>query len=336
MPAAKPVGPAASPGRGARTRRALGRAALGAVLTAGVASAILAAEPEKTLLISFSKASEPFFVLMRGHAESVAKQLGVSLVFADGKGDSPSQAAEIENAVGRKRVEGVIVAPNDIYALVPAVNYVLSQEVPVITVDRHVIGTSREVPHVGIDNVAAGKMLAKWVIGAFPDGARILHLTGQPGSSTGLERAKGVREGLAEAGSKYQIVADVSGDWSRTEGYMVTLGQLTFLKSPPNAIIADNDDMALGALSAIKEAGLAQAGTRVIGFDAIPAALEQVREGALAATVDQKPGAQIQAALTMMADHLRKGTPLRSVTIQPILVTKDNLNTAENASQMSQ
>ena len=76
----------------------------------------------------------------------------------------------------------------------------------------------------------------------------MLHLTGlrqQLG-----HRPSEVRE-VAAAGGKYEIVGEASANWSRTEGMLVTEGQLTFLPKPPDAIIADNDDMAMGAIEAI-------------------------------------------------------------------------------------
>ena len=117
---------------------------------------------------------------------------------------------------------------------------------------------------------------------------------------------------------------------------MVTEGQLTFLPKPPDAIIADNDDMAMGAIEAIRQTGRDPRAIKVVGFDALPFALQAVREGTLAATVDQKPGAQIRTALRMMSEHLRSGAPLRSVKIEPVLITKDNLHDAEIAPRVSQ
>jgi inositol transport system substrate-binding protein len=124
----------------------------------------------------------------------------------------------------------------------------------------------------------------------------------------------------------------MSGNWSRAEAQMLTEGQLTVLPSPPDAIVADNDDMAMGALEAIRLAGRDSASIRVVGFDGLPFALERVRDGTLAATVDQKPGAQIRTALRMVADHLRNHTPLHSATIDAVLITRDNVEAAENAS----
>jgi inositol transport system substrate-binding protein len=313
--------------------QAFGRLALGLALAAGAAWAAPALAQDKTILFSISKASEPFFEVMRGHAEDEAGKLSIRLIFEDGKGDSTDQAADIENALTRERIDAALIAPNDIYALAPAVNFALAQGIPVVTVDRHVYNTARDVPHVGIDNVAGGRLLAQWVVDNFPKGANVLHLTGQPGSSTGIDRAKGVRDGLAEAKGNYQIIAEMSGNWSRAEAQMLVEGQLTVMTSPPDAIVADNDDMAMGALEAIRLTGRDPAAIKVVGFDALPFALEKVREGTLAATVDQKPGAQIRTALRMVADHLRNHTPLHSATIDAVLITQDNIAVTENASQ---
>jgi inositol transport system substrate-binding protein len=166
----------------------------------------------------------------------------------------------------------------------------------------------------------------------FPKGANVLHLTGQPGSSTGIDRAKGVRDGLAEAEGNYQIIGEMSGNWSRAEAQLLIEGQLTVMTSLPDAIIADNDDMAMGALEAIRLTGRDPAAIKVVGFDALPFALDKVRDGTLAATVDQKPGAQIRTALQMVVNHLRNRAPLHSATIDAVLVTQENVEAAENAS----
>jgi inositol transport system substrate-binding protein len=285
------------------------------------------ADERKTILVSLPDASEPFMALMRHEAEDEAGKLGVSLTFEDGKGDSERQANDLETAVAAGAgIDGIILAPNDVLALAPAVNLALDKGKPIITVDRKLYAMNREIPHVGINNVFGGRMLAQWVTLNFPNGARILHLTGQPGSSSGIERAKGVRDELHEAGAKYPIVADIVADWSRTEAQAATETQLGFLKQPPQVIIADNDDMAIGALQGIHLAGADNAGIKVIGFDALPFALQKIREGALSATVDQQGGQQIRVALQQLVNQLRTGQPMKATTLTPILITADKLN----------
>jgi inositol transport system substrate-binding protein len=284
-------------------------------------------EPQKTILVSLSNASEPFMTMLRAEAENEASRLNVLVIFEDGKGDSAQQANDLENAISKKpSVDGIVVAPNDVYALVPAIDLALEKGVPIITVDRRIYGASKPVPHVGIDNVTGGRVLAQWVVHNFPNGARILHLTGQPGSSTGIERAEGVRDELREAGAKYQIVADVPANWSRSEAQTATERQLAFLKQPPEVVIADNDDMAMGALQGIHLGGADGSGVKVVGFDALPFALAKLREGALSATVDQQGGQQIRLALQRLVDKLRTGKDMESAKVDPILVTADKLN----------
>jgi inositol transport system substrate-binding protein len=307
-----------------------GRFALGIwaamTLVAAIASPARA-EERKTIFVSLSNASEPFQTLMRNEAEDEAARLGVSLIFEDGKGDSARQGNDLENAVSAgSGIDGIVLDPNDALALAPAVNEALGKGKPVVTVDRKLFGATREIPHVGIDNVFGGRILAQWVTRNFPAGARVLHLTGQPGSSSGDERAKGVRDELHEAGTKYQIVAEVTANWSRTEAQTATESELAFFKQPPQVIIADNDDMAIGALQGIHLAGMDDTGIKVIGFDALPFALAKLREGTLSATVDQQGGQQIRLALREIVNQLRTGKPMESLTVTPTLVLASNLN----------
>jgi ABC-type sugar transport system substrate-binding protein len=91
--------------------RVLGRLTLGVILMAGAASATPALAQDETILFSISKASEPFFEVMRRHAEDEASKLGVRLIFEDGKGDSTDQAADIENTLARERIAAAQLVP---------------------------------------------------------------------------------------------------------------------------------------------------------------------------------------------------------------------------------
>lgn len=306
------------------------KAALVLVLCAFAGLLPAQAQQQKTVLLSLSKASEPFMVKLRTEAEDEAKKLNLKLVFEDGKGDSATQAAGLEAAITGGKVDALLVAPNDVYSLAPAVNQALRKGLPVVTVDRGLRGTVQPVPHVGVDNVLGGQILANWVVQTFPQGARVLHLTGQAGSSTAIDRAKGVRDAFAAAGPTYQLVGDISANWSRAEALMVTEGQLTFLPKPPDAIVAGNDDMAMGALEAIRLAGLQQRGIQVIGYDALPFALQKVREGELGATVDQHASRLSRIALTRIADFLHNGKPIESVSLKPTLVSPETLKNQAN------
>lgn len=176
--------------------------------------------------------------------------------------------------------------------------------------------------------------MAKYVIDHFPKGANVVFLTGEPGSSPAIDRAKGVRDTFKSAGDNYKIVADQTANFARAQGLTVTQNILTSLGTPPDAIIASNDDMALGALEALNQVGIPKGKVMVLGFDAIPEALAKVRDGEMAATVEQLPAEQVGNAMTAMVAYLRDKKQIEGNKLDPILITKDNLNQAERYNEV--
>lgn len=291
------------------------------------------AENEK-VIASFHNMAEPFFVEMSRQAHAEAAKLGVTLVVVDGQASSPKQTADIENAI-TQGVAGIVIAPTDSKALAPAVDDALQQGIPIVTVDRTIIGTGTPVPHVGADNVAGGRKMVEVAARQFPNGARFVILLGQPGSSTAADRAKGMREAIAKLGPNYQIVSEQTANWARDQGLTVTQNILTSLTAnPPNVILGSNDDMALGAVEAVASAGLQKAGILIVGFDATPDALAKVRSGEMLATVEQDPGRQIRTALDAVVASIRDKKPIESVAIEPTVILRDNLDQAARIGEL--
>jgi inositol transport system substrate-binding protein len=284
------------------------------------------------IVASLHDMTEPFFVAVKRQLDTEAGRLGVTVSVEDGQSNSAKQTADIEAAIAGG-AQGIILAPNDVNALAPAVEDVIKAGIPIVTLDRRVDSTSVKVPHVGADNVAGGHIMAQWVIDSFPNGARILLITGQSGSSPSIDRTRGVKETLSAAGAKYQIVAEQAGTWKRELGLTVTQSVLTSLGGQAlQAIVAESDDMALGALEALRSSGVS--GVKVIGFDAIPEALKLVRSGELAATVEQSPARQAQTALRQLVARIRDQTPMPGANIAPVLITQANINQAERIGEV--
>jgi inositol transport system substrate-binding protein len=308
-------------------RRGIAKLAAKIFLASSLVAVAAHAEGEK-IVASFHSMAEPFFVEMAKQARLEAKRLGIRLVIVDGQSSSPEQTANIEIAVTQE-VAGIVMAPQDASALAYAADEAIADNIPLITVDRSLIGTSKPVPHVGADNVAGGRMMAELAGKTFPDGANIVLLLGMPGSSSADDRARGMHEVIARLGPKYRIVAEQPANWARDQGFTVTQNILTALAGhPPDIILAANDDMALGALEAISQAGLRNAGIKVVGFDATPDALARVKNGEMLATVEQDPGRQIRTALGELVANIRNKTPMHTIAIKPILILRDNLDDA--------
>lgn len=284
------------------------------------------------IVASLHDMTEPFFVAVKRELDAEAARLGVSVSVEDGQSNSAKQTADIEAAIAGGS-QGIILAPNDVNALTPAVEEVIKAGIPIVTLDRRVDHTSVNVPHVGADNVAGGRLMAQWVIDTFPNGARILLITGQLGSSPSIDRTRGIKETLAAAGAKYQIVAEQSATWKREQGLTVTQNVLTSLGAQSlQAVVAESDEMALGALEALRSSGVS--GVKVIGFDATPEALKLVRAGEMAATVEQSPVNQARTALRQLVERIRHHTAMQGASIAPLLITQSNVNQAERIGEV--
>ncbi len=275
----------------------------------------------------------PFFVHMQNELNAEAEKLGgIEVTNNDGENSTPKQTAGVEAAVV-SGVDGLIISPLDSVAMAPAVKGAVDAGVPVITIDRRVDGVDGILGHVGADNVKGGEAQANLIVDKFPDGARIVNLQGQPGSSPAIDRNKGVHDVLDSMSDKYNFVAEQTANFAREEGASVTESILAGLDSPPDVIVAANDDMALGALQVVQEQGLEIA---IIGFDALPEALASVRDGGLLATIEQMPGGQSRTAMDEMVAYLRDGTkPEPLLLLTPIAITKDNLDQAERLGEAS-
>lgn len=304
-----------------------------ACLTAGCAALLATSMPTaeaktEKLALNVPDMAFPFFAFMRNQANDEAKKLNIDLILQDGQNSSPKQSSDLRNAV-TQGLDGIVLVPNDVHALVPAVDETLQANIPLVTVDRRVVGTSKPVPHVGADNVAGGRAQGEWVIKKFPNGAKILFLRGQPGASPAIDRANGFYAVIKPEADKYKVLADQTANFRRDQGMTVTQNLLTSLGTPPDVIVASNDDMALGAVSALRQSGVPKGKVAVVGYDALPDALRAIRDGDMAATVEQSPGKQVRTAMDELVGYLRDKTPMQSVSLPPFVVDNSNLDKAE-------
>lgn len=204
------------------------------------------------VVVSFNDLSQPFFVAMRRELEDEAAKLGVKVQVMDAQNNSSKQIADLE-AAAVQGAKVVIVAPTDSKALATAADELAEQGVAVISVDRNISGAKIPVPHVGADNVAGGRAMADWVVKTYPGGARVVVITNDPGSSSSIERVKGVHEGLAAGGPAFKIAAEQTANSKRDQALTVTQNVLTSMHDvPPDVILCLNDDMAMGALEAVR------------------------------------------------------------------------------------
>lgn len=233
--------------------------------------------------LSISTLNNPFFVTLKEGAEKEAKAQGIDITTVDAQNDSAKQVSDIEDLI-QQGIDVLLVNPTDSAAVTAAIESANNANIPVITVDRSAEG-GEVVSHIASDNVAGGKMAGEFLVEKLGGSGNIVELEGIPGSSAANERGKGFNEAIGAA-SGIKVVAKQPANFDRTQGLSVMENILQSNKDI-KAVFAHNDEMALGAVEALKAAGLND--VIVVGFDATDDAVNAVEEGTMAATVAQKP-----------------------------------------------
>ena len=243
-----------------------------------------AAPAVKTIGLAVSTLNNPFFVDLRDGAQAAADKAGVKLIVLDAQNDPAKQTSQIEDLITQK-VSVILVNPCDSAAIVPAVQSANKANIPVITVDRSASGGT-VAAHVASDNVAGGKMAGDLIVQLTGGKGKIAELEGIAGSSAANDRGKGFHQAV-DSQKDLKVVAKQPADFDRAKGLKV---MENILQANPDivAVFAHNDEMALGALEAIKAAGK-EGKIQVVGFDATADAVKAVQDKKMAATVAQKP-----------------------------------------------
>ena len=292
------------------------------------------AQKPLTIATSLPSLSFPFFVHMQTELKVEAQKLGgVSLIETDGQNSSPKQTSDLEAAV-TKGVSAIVISPLDVAALAPAVQAVVEAGIPIVTIDRRVNGVEGVLAHVGADNVRGGQAQGEAILAAFPKGATVMHLQGQPGAGPAIDRNKGLHAVLDAHKDLFKVVFEQPANFARDQALTMVESGLAGMPKAPDVIVCANDDMALGALEAVKARNLGA--IKIYGFDALPEALARVKDGSLAGTVEQFPGEQSRIAMDIAVAFARDGKqPDKKVTLlTPIVITTANLDRAERLSEM--
>lgn len=236
---------------------------------------------QDTIALTVSTLDNPFFVSLKDGAQKKADELGYKLVVLDSQNDPAKELSNVEDLTVRG-AKVLLINPTDSAAVGNAVAIANRNKIPVITLDR---GAAKGdvVSHIASDNVAGGKMAGDFIAQKLGNGAKVIQLEGLAGTSAARERGEGFKQAVDE--HKFAVLASQPADFDRTKGLNVT-ENLLVSKGDVQAIFAQNDEMALGALRAI---GAANKKVLVVGFDGTDDGVKAVKSGKLAATVAQQP-----------------------------------------------
>lgn len=222
--------------------------------------------------------------VIRGEHEE-AKRLGVQTIDLDGQGDPQIQAQQAANLL-IQHVDAVIINPIDPVSIVPYVKKFYQAGIPVIAEEMNVAPSGRKyiTTFVGPDDVQVGRLCAQLMKKALgPGGGNVVVIEGAAGASSTLKRLQGFQEGIK--GTKIKILAMQTTNWDRKKAMTAMQDFLT--KYPDiDGVFGEDDDVALGAIQAIKAAGRAGK-IKVIGHDGSKEAVDAIKRGEMYGTVSQ-------------------------------------------------
>ncbi|MDR1650538.1 MAG: ABC transporter substrate-binding protein [Synergistaceae bacterium] len=221
---------------------------------------------------------------------SAAKDLGIDLKFSDAQQKQENQISAIRAFIAQG-VDGILLAPVVETGWEPVLTEAKEAGIPVILLDRGitVADESLYVCKITSDFIFEGEQAAKWTAAELGGKGNVVQLQGTPGASAAIERQKGFEDELAKT-PDIKILESQTGDFTMELGKQVMEAFLKKYGNDIDVVYAHNDDMGLGAVQAIKEAGLKPgADIKLITVDATKAAFEAMVAGEVNAVVECNP-----------------------------------------------
>jgi galactofuranose transport system substrate-binding protein len=250
-------------------------------------------EDDGELVVGWSQMenNNPWRIAETESIREEAKKRGIKMVYSDAQSDTAKQIADVEDMVAQG-VDYIILAPREFEGLTPALETAKKADIPVILVDRKVAGEAGKdyVSFLGSNFIEQGERAADWLIEAMGGKGNIVELTGTSGSSVAMDRQKGFGDRIKENAPDMKIIASQTGDFARANGQKVMENLLQSEGDTIDAVYAHNDEMAIGAINAIKAAGKVPGKDIIIvSVDGTKDALQAIIDGEMGATVESSP-----------------------------------------------
>lgn len=280
-------------------------------------------------LIMKSLANEFFITMADGARQHQSQSAGAYELIVNGiknEVDLAQQVALIDQMIA-SGVDAIVIAPADSKAVVPALARAMAAGIVVVNIDNQLDSDilaeyELRIPFVGPDNFAGAEEVGKYLAATMQADQSVAILEGVSTTYNSQRRTAGFLKAMNDAG--IDVVAQQSAQWDQTAAVTVTSGIL--VQHPElDAILAANDNMALGAVAAITQSGRGDA-IKVVGFDNISAVQELVREGRILATADQHADLLAVYGVEFALEALSGGATQDNRTTPVDLVTIDSLD----------
>ena len=270
------------------------------------------------------KEANPFRTAETKSMQDEAARLGYKLLYTNAQSDLNKEISDIKGMIDQG-AQVLVISPLNSEGLDPALDYAKEKQVPVMTIDRFLTtktACSDYVGWIGSDFVEQGRRAAAAMIRESGGSCDLAILLGAPGVNVTDDRNSGFKEGLQTAGSTINIVAEQAADFERAKGQTVT-EQLITAHPEISCIYAHNDEMALGAVAALKAAGLDPGDVKIITIDGTQGAVQGIVDGWISGVIESNPRFGPLAFKALADFYSGPGVPVKTI-ISDKEYTKDN------------
>ncbi|MBC2385224.1 sugar ABC transporter substrate-binding protein [Pseudomonas sp. WS 5106] len=270
--------------------------------------------------VSIARVDDNFMTYVRNGLDTAAKQQGVQIQFEDAQGDVVRQLNQVEGFLNQK-VDAVIVLPVDTSATANITRAAVAAKTPLVYVNRH--PDERTLPKgvvtVASNDIEAGQLQMRFLAQKLGGKGTVAIIMGDLAQNATHDRTEGAKQVLKDFPG-IKVVEQQSAEWQRNKGMDLTSNWL-LAGTQFDGIVANNDEMAIGAGMALQQAGKAKGEVAIVGIDGLPDGLAAVKRGLLAASVFQDPKAQAAKAVES-AIKMIKGEPIEAEVWVPFELIK--------------
>jgi ribose transport system substrate-binding protein len=281
------------------------------------------AEEGLTIGLVTKALNNPFWELMQQGALEVAAEYGAEIVYlAPTKAYNLEEQTRLVDDLITAEVDGIVLVPVDSEGMVPAIERVNEAGIPLALANTNANG-GEAITFSAVENYDAMTQIAEYLVDALGGEGKVIVLEGTAGSQTAIDRLAAINDVFA-ANEGIEVLASQTADFNRAKGLEV-MENLLQTYTEFDAVIACNDEMALGAIEALDAAGMLE-GTFIAGFDGNNDAIQAVMDGRMTVTMFQNAPRQAGDAVQAIIDYINGEDVPDRIQTEALIIDASNVD----------